>query len=134
MANQEKMETVAGALDEFRRLGFERSMAVVGGRLTAEGSARSYRSDQVLIADHRRFEGVSDPSDSAVVYAIDTEDGVKGTLVDGYNAYADPAVGEFLRGVRVAPPPSSPPRSVMPPFESPAALPEKDRGSARRRE
>jgi len=51
--------------------------------------------------DHRRFEGVSDPVDTSVVYAIETVDGVRGTLVDGYNVYADPAMGDFLKDVRV---------------------------------
>ena len=123
MANEETMETVAGALEEFRRRHFGRGMAVIDGRLVVEGVERRYQPHQVLIADHRRFEGVSDPSDSSVVYAIETEDGIKGTLVDGYNAYADPAVGEFVRAVRVAPPPVTPPMSIVPPFESPSALP-----------
>jgi hypothetical protein len=134
MANEEKMESVAGALEEFRRLDFTRGMAVVDGCLTVEGSDRRYRPDQVLIADHRRFEGVSDPSDSSVVYAIETTDGVKGTLVDGYNAYADAAVGEFLQGVRVLPRSGRAPKPTVPAFERPSALnqnrPPSDRHSA----
>lgn len=31
-----------------------------------------------------RFEGMSNPDDNAILYAITTSDGKKGTLVDGY--------------------------------------------------
>lgn len=31
-----------------------------------------------------RFEGMSDPDDNAILYAISTQNGLKGTLVDGY--------------------------------------------------
>ena len=125
MANEEKMESAAGALEEFRRLGFTGGMAVADGRLTVEGSDRRYRPDQVEIADYRRFEGVSDPSDSSVVYAIETHDGVKGTLVDSYNAYADAGLGEFLRDVRVSPRAATAPHPTVPAFERPSALNQK---------
>jgi hypothetical protein len=36
-----------------------------------------------------RFEGDSTPDDSAVLYAITSDTGVKGTLVDGYGAYSE---------------------------------------------
>jgi hypothetical protein len=31
-----------------------------------------------------RFEGMSDPDDNAILYAISTKNGRKGILVDGY--------------------------------------------------
>ena len=36
-----------------------------------------------------RFEGMTNPDDSAVLYAISSTSGVKGLLVDAYGAYAD---------------------------------------------
>jgi hypothetical protein len=38
-----------------------------------------FNVDKVL-----RFEGMSDPDDNAILYAISTNTGHKGTLVDGY--------------------------------------------------
>ena len=48
-----------------------------------------------------RFEGVSDPDDMSILYAIETRSGVRGTLADAFGAYADPRVGAFLRDVAV---------------------------------
>lgn len=36
-----------------------------------------------------RFEGMSDPGDNSIVYAISTNGGVKGVLVDGYGISSD---------------------------------------------
>ncbi|WP_417886168.1 phosphoribosylpyrophosphate synthetase [Zunongwangia sp.] len=42
-------------------------------------AAHEFEVDKVL-----RFEGMSNPDDNAILYAITTADGKKGTLVDGY--------------------------------------------------
>jgi hypothetical protein len=36
-----------------------------------------------------RFEGDSNPDDSSIVYAISSNTGLKGTLVDAYGAYSE---------------------------------------------
>jgi hypothetical protein len=36
-----------------------------------------------------RFEGMNDPDDSAVLFAISSTAGVKGLLIDAYGAYAE---------------------------------------------
>ena len=53
----------------------------------------------VAIREFGRYEGVSDPSDESVVYAIESRDGTRGTLVDAFGVYSDPAVGDFVETV-----------------------------------
>ncbi|HEY7204190.1 MAG TPA: hypothetical protein VIA61_07845 [Methylomirabilota bacterium] len=127
MANEDRMQTVAGALEQFRDRGYRLEMAIKAGRLQVDGTDRTYRPDQVVVCDYWRYEGVSDPDDESVVYAIETSDGTKGTLVDAYNAYADPSVGEFLRAVTTTSRPVKDPEPTLPPFEKVA-----DPGDARR--
>jgi hypothetical protein len=117
MANEDRMQTVAGALEQFGGRGYRHEMAIRAGRLQIDGTDRTYRPDEVVVRDYWRFEGVSDPDDEAVVYAIETSDGVKGTLVDAFNAYADPSVGEFLRAVASTTRPVADPEPTLPPFE-----------------
>ena len=123
MANEERMQTVAGALRLFGARGFDRAMSVTRGRLHASGIERGYGPPDVRVRDHRRFEGVSDPGDTSVVYAIETVDGVRGTLVDGYNVYADPAIGDFLRDVRMEEPATSETGVTLPAFETTTEIP-----------
>ena len=60
---------------------------------------KEYTPDQVHIVNFFRFEGNSDPDDNAILYVIETDDGVRGTLVDGYGIYGDPQVGKFIKKV-----------------------------------
>jgi hypothetical protein len=53
------------------------------------------------IAEIYRYEGDSDPGDQAVVYAIESSNGLKGILVTGYGAYSDAIDGAVLRKLRL---------------------------------
>jgi hypothetical protein len=53
----------------------------------------------VKIVNFYRFEGVSDPGDMTVLYVIETNDGVKGTLADGYGPYASEDASKFITKV-----------------------------------
>jgi hypothetical protein len=44
----------------------------------------SYSENDFIVDNVYRFEGMSNPSDNSILYAITTEDGKKGILVDGY--------------------------------------------------
>lgn len=48
-----------------------------------------------------RFEGASNPDDSAIVYAISSKDGLKGTLVDAYGVYADSLTTEMVKKLKI---------------------------------
>src|SRR4030095_11970649 len=58
-----------------------------------------YAPEEVAIVNFFRFEGASDPDDTSILYAIETNDGLKGTLVDAYGTYASPEVNQFILAV-----------------------------------
>ena len=53
------------------------------------------------IVEVYRFEGASDPSDEAVVYAIESRTGMKGVLVNGYGISADPLSAEMAKKLSI---------------------------------
>lgn len=53
------------------------------------------------IVEVYRFEGDSDPSDEAIVYAIQSFNGMKGVLVNGYGISADAMSAEMARKLRI---------------------------------
>ena len=59
-------------------------------------TGRIYKPSEVQVVNYFRFEGISDPDDADILYAIETNDGKKGTLVDAFGAYADPNVAKFM--------------------------------------
>jgi hypothetical protein len=92
---------VAGAIDDLNRRGFTEHFMVVGSELRALESGRTFRPQELIIRDYHRSEGVSDPSDMAIVYALESRDGTLGTLVDAFGVYSSPTVGAFLKDVLI---------------------------------
>lgn len=93
--------TLANAIDELAQAGFVEHFGVRDGALRSFESGRRFRAVELVIREYRRFEGVSDPDDMSIVYAIEGQGGVRGTLVDAYGAYSDAAVSAFLQGVPI---------------------------------
>ncbi len=98
---QASYPTLASAIDDLARSGFIEHFGVSGGALRSFDSGRSFSAGQVVIREYHRFEGVSDPDDMSIVYAIEGQGGVRGTLVDAFGVYSDPAVSAFLDGVPI---------------------------------
>ncbi|WP_134089582.1 hypothetical protein [Olivibacter sp. XZL3] len=48
-----------------------------------------YQAKDLTIVRNYRFEGESDPADMSVLYAIETNDGKKGFLLNAYGTYSD---------------------------------------------
>jgi len=48
-----------------------------------------FKPEEFHVDEVHRFEGMTNPDDSSVLYAISSTSGVKGLLVDAYGAYAE---------------------------------------------
>jgi len=69
------------------------------GKLFSPTKKKTYPPEKVHIVNFFRFEGASDPDENSILYAITTDDGLKGTLTDAYGTYADPQVSKFIQQV-----------------------------------
>lgn len=88
-------------IQELRNRGFTTNFEFLNQAFRDVDSKRTFRADELTIVEHHRFEGVSDPEDMSVLYAIETTDGTKGIIADAFGTYANPELGEFLLNVRV---------------------------------
>jgi hypothetical protein len=57
--------------------------------------------NDLVITQVYRFEGMNDPSDSAVVYALESRQGKKGLVIDAYGVYADESKVAFLKNIPI---------------------------------
>ncbi len=94
-------DTLTHVVEELTRRGYTEHFGVVDGRLHALGTGQRFEPNDVVIRGYYRFEGVSDPDDMAIVYAIETKSGTRGILVDAFGVYADPTIGAALRDVPI---------------------------------
>jgi hypothetical protein len=93
--------TLTGTLDDLARRGFTERFGVAGDGLRSAEGGKTFRAEDLLIREFYRFEGVSDPDDMSIVYAIESRDGTRGTLVDAFGVYASPAVGRVLEHIPI---------------------------------
>jgi hypothetical protein len=92
-----EIPTLAGTMDELAGRGFTEHFILVNGKLRAADSGKVFPAEEVMVSEYHRFEGASDPDDMAILYAIQTQSGLRGTLADAFGVYADPGVGAFMR-------------------------------------
>jgi len=98
-SNPDDMKTLASVLNKIVKDGYQENFKVTDQGLQSLETEKMYRPDEVHIVNFFRFEGASDPSDSAILYVIETTDGAKGSLTDAYGMYADPEIDKFIKDV-----------------------------------
>lgn len=71
------------------------------GKLLDLSNNKKYQPKDIKAVNFYRYEGISDPDDMSVLYAIETCDGRKGTVIDAYGLYSDDDLGEFMKQVEI---------------------------------
>ena len=95
------MTDVQKVQDKLEKHGYTEQFRVEKGKLIGSESKKSYKPKDVKGVNFYRFEGISDPDDMSILYAIETSDGCKGTLTDAYGRYSDEDTGNFMKEVEV---------------------------------
>ncbi len=95
----EDLSTLVNCINSLSKYGFNMDFKVNDQGLKSLQSGKIYHPEEVKILNFYRFEGSSDPSDNSILYAIETNDGSRGTLVDAYGPYADSKVTGFIKHV-----------------------------------
>jgi len=95
--------TLTETIDHLNRRGFTGHFGVNAEGLREFDTGVTFSADALRICECFRFEEFSDPGDMAIVYAIESRTGVRGTLVDACGVYSDPAISEFLARVAIGP-------------------------------
>lgn len=87
--------TVSEAIEQLKNQGYTLEFSLVQNHFVAGDT--EYPAEEFEITDLYRYEGASDPGDEAVVYALSSPAGVKGTLVTGYGISTDDLSDEILK-------------------------------------
>ena len=90
------MDSLVTVLAEIEKLGFRSQFEVNGKYLVSLKTDKHFLPEEVKIIHFYRFEGESNPDDSSIMYAIETNNNEMGTLVDGYGTTADAETAAFI--------------------------------------
>ena len=99
IANITEMEK---CLSKLESEGYTDQYKVEGGKLVDLTKNKKYKPKDVKAVNFYRFEGISNPDDMSILYAIETSDGNKGTLIDAYGFYSDDETGEFMNQIEIS--------------------------------
>ncbi|WP_205509548.1 hypothetical protein [Longitalea arenae] len=95
------MAELGRCLEKLSAKGFNDQYKVIEDKLYCLTSGHTFNPEDIKAVNFYRFEGVSNPDDMAILYAIETNDGRRGTLIDAYGFYADTQLGDFMKKVEI---------------------------------
>jgi len=94
-------ETVTHALTDLDRRGYNLDFNLTADGIECKKIDLLLMPEEFEIDEVYRFEGMNDPADSSVVYAIASKVGkLQGVLVDAYGAYAENVNPELLNKLK----------------------------------
>ncbi|MFH6968851.1 phosphoribosylpyrophosphate synthetase [Flavobacterium johnsoniae] len=77
------------AIADLRKRGYTEDFEIQSGTLNCAASDLQLHPEHFNVDESYRFEGETNPDDSSVIYAIASNNGEKGILIDAYGVYAE---------------------------------------------
>lgn len=93
-------DTLIETLEQLKEKGFTYDFNLTAHALEIhkeDGVKMSLSPEDFTIVEIFRFEGMSNPSDSSILYAIESCEGLKGTLISSYGMYSDAMSNEMIK-------------------------------------
>ncbi len=82
-------DTVSEAVNDLTKRGYTHNFKPCSEGIECTELNLKLSPENFKIKETYRFEGITDPADEAIVYAIESNNGIKGVLVNGYGIYSD---------------------------------------------
>ncbi len=91
-------DTVTEAVNDLKARGFNINFNLAFDKLICLEDNLCLNPNEFEIVEVHRFEGVTNPSDEDVVYAVESKDEkIKGVVTSAFGLYADPVSNEMIQ-------------------------------------
>ena len=94
-----KYDDMFDAIEDLKSRGYSKSLFLRHDELYCTETKETFKSDKISIVEFHRFEGATDFEDMSILYVLESDNGLKGTIIDAFGTYADIELGEFLQHV-----------------------------------
>jgi len=81
-----KFDTLVDATNEFTKQGFTESFITENDKIMTSNKKNQYNPEELTVVASHRFDGMTNPSDESHILAIETNDGIKGTIITSYSS------------------------------------------------
>ena len=100
--HQRDFDTLVEALNDLNKRGYSGNLKLRENYLEESAKQLKLYPEQFKVVESYRFEGMTDPGDNSVVYAIESNEGdFKGVLVNAYGVYTDSASSELIKKLNI---------------------------------
>ncbi len=89
------------AVNGLRERGYTYDFNYGDACLFCDKISEKFQASDLKITEYYRFEGMSDPEDNSVIYAIESKQGHRGVIIDAYGAYSDEHKSAFISNIEV---------------------------------
>jgi hypothetical protein len=93
--------TLSVAIADLQRLGYNVDFNLVADGFISKSLKKEWKVGECHVVKYYRFEGMTNPGDSSILYVIETEDGDKGLLVDNYSAKGSNLSPEMIKKLKI---------------------------------
>lgn len=100
---KQNYDTLLDAVNDLKKRGFTYDFTEQKNKLFCSAKQCDFNPEEFEIVEFYRFEGISDPEDNSIVYAIKSDkNNIKGLLVNAYGVYSDTKVSELIAKMKIA--------------------------------
>jgi hypothetical protein len=94
--------TLSETMNELRNEGYTEDFNLQQNCIECRDGHVKVFTDEFKVDHYFRFEGASNPSDAAILYAISSESkNLKGILVNAYGMYSEPLTDKLLEKLQM---------------------------------
>ncbi|WP_394906199.1 phosphoribosylpyrophosphate synthetase [uncultured Mesonia sp.] len=93
-------KTLSQAMNQLKEKGYTYDFNLLDEHIENKKDKESYKPNEFEIDKVYRFEGMSNPSDNSILYAITTKNGKKELLTDAYGTYSGQISEELLNKLK----------------------------------
>lgn len=101
MSSPENYGNLLEAVNGLRSRGYDYDFNYKNSCLFCDKISEEFKAEDLKITEYYRFEGMSDPEDNSIIYAIESKDGHRGIMIDAYGAYSDEHKTAFISNIEV---------------------------------
>ncbi|HKJ78780.1 MAG TPA: hypothetical protein VKA10_04570 [Prolixibacteraceae bacterium] len=94
-----RYDSLSEATKELAKKGYTANFKVNNEGKLENSKDSSFSPKDVKLEEFHRFEGMTNPADSTILYVVETSTGLKGLVVDSYGANGSEVTSAFMNKV-----------------------------------
>ncbi|MGJ8666499.1 MAG: phosphoribosylpyrophosphate synthetase [Patiriisocius sp.] len=94
-------DTMTQAIEDLQKEGYTTDFNLVEEGIESKSLKKQWKAGELDVVKYYRFEGMTNPGDSSILYVIETKSNEKGLLVDNYSANGISISPEMLEKLKI---------------------------------